>query len=142
MRYRANDVRRRNRRVVAEDEIEVEDDMEMREDASGVNIDPEAYDLMFEASDVAELVSEITGEEVSVEADGNQVVFNVGEDTYTVEADEDDEILECTRVSSKRAIKANTSRAIGKRRPVKASSRMDSRRRRELDTFRRTRRSK
>ena len=44
-----------------------------------VMLDEEATDLLFEADDVAELVAEVTGEDVEVTSDENQVVFAVGE---------------------------------------------------------------
>lgn len=77
-------------------------------------VDVEATDLVFEAEDVAELVAEITGEDVEVTADDTSVEFTVGDDVYTVEAEGDEEIVEMsTRVlrGSKRAVKASTNRA-------------------------------
>lgn len=72
---------------------------------------PEATELLFEAEDVAQLVAEITGEEVSVEADGTTATFEVGEEAFTVEAEEGDEVVESsTRVlRGKRPVKANRS---------------------------------
>ncbi len=74
-------------------------------------IETEVMDLLFEAEDVADLVSEVTGEDVSVEAsdDGESVTFVVGEDEYTVEAEGNEELVE----TSKRMRKTST--------PVKAS---------------------
>jgi hypothetical protein len=54
--------RKRGRRIVADAEVA-----------------PEAMDLLFEAEDVAELVAEVTGDVVEVTADGDEVVFSVGE---------------------------------------------------------------
>ena len=53
----------------------------------------EAAELLFEAEDVAELVAEITGEDVTVEADDTEVTFTVAEETYTCSADDADEII-------------------------------------------------
>lgn len=63
----------------------------------------EATDLLFEVEDVADLVSEITGEDVEVTADESTAEFTVGDDVYTVEADGNEEILEAsTRITAGR----------------------------------------
>lgn len=54
----------------------------------------EVQGLLFEAEDVAELVAEVTGSEVEVTADGNTVTFDIGDESYTVEADGDEEVVE------------------------------------------------
>lgn len=54
----------------------------------------EATDLLFEAEDVAELVSEVTGADVEVTADDTTVTFDVGDASYTVEADGNEETVE------------------------------------------------
>lgn len=59
-----------------------------------VEVDPSATDLLFEAEDVAELLAEATQQPVDVEADGDTVNFTIGEDTFTVEAEGDEEIVE------------------------------------------------
>lgn len=76
-------------------------------------VDAEASDLLFEAEDVAELVAEITGEPVEVTADETTVVFAVGDEEYTVEAEGDEEILESSRMNfrNKRPISASTRRS-------------------------------
>ena len=85
-----------------------------------VMVTPEATDLLFEAEDVAELVAEVTGEEVQVDADDTVVTFAVGEEEYTVEAEGDEEVLESVRkpMRGKASVKANHRTA---RRPVRAS---------------------
>lgn len=75
----------------------------------------EAVDLLFEAEDVAELVAEVTGEDVEVTADDNAVTFDVGDASYTVEAEGTEESVE----SSVRISKT--------RRPVSASTRARTR---------------
>lgn len=111
------------RRVMADEEImEQEIDEIPEEDETVVEIDPEATELVFEAEDVAELVAEVTGEEVSVSVDTDQVVFTVGEDEYTVAPDGDEEILETSRkaLRGKRSVKASksfASRRVG--RPIR-----------------------
>lgn len=78
------------------------------------DVAPEAAELLFQAEDVAELVAEVTGEVVEVEADdqGEAVTFNVGDDAFTVEAEGDEEAVESsTRVSRfKRPVSASTRR--------------------------------
>ena len=72
-----------------------------------VDVAPEATDLLFEAEDVAQLVAEVTGEEVAVEAEGDVVEFTVGEDdVYVVEAEGDEEILESVNLAKGRRNKA------------------------------------
>ena len=96
-------------RVVAEEELDTQVGGE-------AVVEPEASDLLFEAEDVAELVAEITGEDVEVTADEGSVVFAVGEDEYTVEAEGDEEVLEAVRrpLKNKKAVKAS-------RKPVQAT---------------------
>lgn len=57
-------------------------------------IAPEASELIFEVEDVAELVAEITGEDVDVTADENEVTFEVAGETFTCSAEEDIEEVE------------------------------------------------
>ena len=87
--------------VVEEPEVEVEEDIE---------IDPSATELVFETEDVAQLIAEITEEEVAVEADENAVIFTVGDADYTVEPEGDEAILEATKkvLKGKKAISAST----------------------------------
>ena len=96
-------------RVVAEEELDTQVGGE-------AVVEPEASDLLFEAEDVAELVAEITDEDVEVTADQDSVVFAVGDDEYTVEAEGDEEVLEAVRrpLRNKKAVKAS-------RKPVKAT---------------------
>lgn len=96
-------------RVVAEEELDTQVGGE-------AVVEPEASDLLFEAEDVAELVAEITGEDVEVTADEDSVVFAVGDDEYTVEAEGDEEVLEAVRrpLKNKKAVKAS-------RKPVQAT---------------------
>lgn len=102
----------RRRRIVADDEI---------------NVAPEATDLLFEAEDVAELVAEVTGEVVDVTADGDQVVFAIGEgenaEEFTVTAEGDEEVLESSRRAfrGKKTVAASR-RAGASRRRVAAST--------------------
>ena len=85
-------IRRRN--IQADDMIDeaVVDDVPA-EDEAPVDVAPEAMDLLFEAEDVAELVAEITGQDVEVTADEDAVVFSVGDADFTVEPEGDEEIV-------------------------------------------------
>ena len=91
------------------------------EGGGSVNVDPEATELVFETEDVAELVAEITGEDVEVVADENEITFTIGDTDYTVEAEGGEEVLEAsTSVRRRNAIQASR-RAANNRRPVAAS---------------------
>ena len=73
-----------------------------------VEVSPEATELLFEAQDVADLVAEVTGEDVSVEATDEGVEFTVGEDVIFVEPEGDEEMLEAsTKVLGKKAVEAS-----------------------------------
>lgn len=114
---RASRYTRPARAIKAEDEIV--DETEGGAAEADVVVDPEATDLLFEVEDVAELVAEVTGQEVEVTADENQVTFAVGEDSFIVEAEGDEEILESsTRVlKGKKTVKASTRRPARKPAP-------------------------
>lgn len=98
-------MRPRTKRVVAETEI-----------------DESATDLLFEVEDVAQLIAEVTGEDVAVEADGTAVTFDVAGDTFTCEADEETETVESSRkvvgrkpVSAGKTIPASRRKIAGRR---------------------------
>lgn len=107
----------KKRRIVAEAEIDpqmdapVEDvDMPAEDGAGEVTVDDEATDLLFETDDVAQLVAEVTGEDVQVTTDPetDSVVFGIGQDEFTVTPEGDEEILEARRMPKKPAVKAST----------------------------------
>ena len=100
------------RRIVAEETVDApETGVAAPEADADVEVAPEATALLFETEDVAELLSEVTGEPVSVEAkDGDDTIkFTVGENEYTVEPDGDEEILEAARkpLAKKRKVAAS-----------------------------------
>ena len=106
---------RSRRPVKAADETE---DMEMNVDeVDEVNV--EDTDLLFEAEDVAQLLAEVTGEpiDVTVNDDGESVVFAVGDNEFTVQAEGDEEVLETSRrvLKGKKSVKASTARPVGRR---------------------------
>lgn len=76
------------------------------------DVAPEATELLFEAEDVADLVAEVTGEDVDVTADDTTVTFDIGDESYTVEAEGDEEAVESSvRISRrKRTVAASTRR--------------------------------
>lgn len=101
------------------DEAPVVDDVE--DEVEDVEIAPEATELLFEVEDVAELVAEVTGEDVTVDADENVVEFTIGDDeVYTVEPDDDAELVESAKACRK-PVKA--SRRVAKRSIRKTSRR-------------------
>lgn len=101
-------IQRRRKPIRANDDIDV-------------NVPEEASDLLFEAEDVAELVAEVTGQDVDVAVDDDAVTFSVGDEDFTVEADGDEEVLEAsTRVRGTRPVAASQKRVA--RRPIKASA--------------------
>lgn len=107
-RVNANTSYRGRRRIAASEEGGAE---------GGVSVEPGASELVFEAEDVAQLVAEVTGEPVDVTADEDTVTFDVGEESYTVEAEGNEEILEAARrpFRGKRTVAASTNRVGGRR---------------------------
>lgn len=87
--------------------------------AAETEVAPEATELLFETNDVADLVAEVTGQDVEVEATEDAVEFTVGEDTFVIEPEGDEEVLEAaTKVSPRRkTVKASTrsTRTAGRR---------------------------
>ena len=69
----------KRRRIVAEAEIDPQmdapvEDVDMpADDAGDVTVDEEATDLLFETDDVAQLVAEVTGEDVDVTVDDETI---------------------------------------------------------------------
>lgn len=105
------------RRITAAEDVEEQVvDNGAEEGAEGVIVDEGASDLLFEAEDVAELLAEVTGQPIEVTADEGNVVFAVGDDEFTVEAEGNEEILESVRkpLRGKRAVAASTRRPAGR----------------------------
>jgi len=115
------------------DDIDLPDDIDepiddVDVDIDGeVNVDAAASELLFEAEDVAELVSEVSGLPVDVTVDEDEVTFTVGDDTYTVTPEGDEEVVEeSTRVRARRI--AASRRSVRPARRVAASRKVSSRR--------------
>ena len=122
---KASTLRTRKRAVRANDEVVDEVDEEIVDDIDdgGVDVAPEASDLLFEAEDVAELVAEVTGKDVAVTAEEDTVTFEVGDDVFTVEADGDEEALEAS-TRAKRSNKVTASKRVLRRRtPARRAAR-------------------
>lgn len=106
-------------------------EIEEIEEIGTVDVAPEATELVFETEDVAQLVAEVTGEDVEVEADEDSVVFTVGDFDYTVEPEGDEEILEASTkvLRGKKPVRASSRAARARRqgtrarRPVAAGTR-------------------
>ena len=91
------------------------------EEEAEVTVDEAATELLFEAEDVAELVSEVTGLPVDVTVDEDEVVFAVGDDEFTVTPEGDEEIVEQSTRVRKSARKVAASRTVRPTRKVAAS---------------------
>lgn len=70
---------------------------------------PEATELLFETEDVAQLLAEVTDEDVTVDVDDDtdEIVFTVADEEYTVAPDGEEELLEAsTRIMGKKRVSA------------------------------------
>lgn len=119
--------------IKAEDEI-IEDDIideEIPEDVDvgegEVFVDEAASTLLFEAEDVAELVAEITEQdvEVTVDDEADSVTFAVGQEEYTITPEGDEEVVESS-TKKFRSRKVQASKRVNRR--VSASRNVSGRR--------------
>ena len=106
------------------DDIDAPVDAPADVEEADVTVDPEATELLFEAEDVAELISEITELPVDVTVDEDEVVFAVGDDEFTVTPEGDEEIVEQSTRMRKSARIVSASKRMPARRRVAASRRM------------------
>jgi hypothetical protein len=116
---------RKFRSVRADEDIDIDIQEDMPAEG-GATVAPEATDMLFEAEDVAELVAEVSGQEVTVEVDDadDSVIFTVGEEEFTVEPDGEEEIVESSRRVLKNSKAVRASRKVARpARKVAASSR-------------------
>lgn len=120
---------RASQQIKADEDVEDVDDTtpEVVEDTTpdvtedtneDVDVAPEASDLLFETDDVAQLVADVTQQPVDVEVndEDDSVDFTVGDDVYTVTADDADEIVECYH--PKRSSKVSASKKVSSKRRV------------------------
>ena len=96
-----------------------------------VTVDEEASTLLFEAEDVAELISEVTELPVDVTVDDEgegSVTFAVGDEEYIITPEGDEEILEASKIQRSRRVSASAKRTA--RRPARrvSASRRSARR--------------
>ena len=116
---------------IIEDEIideDIPEDVDVEE--TEVFVDEAASTLLFEAEDVAELVAEITEQdvEVTIDDEADSVTFAVGEEEYTITPEGDEEVVE----SSTKKFRSNKVQASEKvNRRVSASRKVSGRRTRK-----------
>lgn len=94
--------RKPSKAVKAEEEIE-------ETGAPETEVAPEATELLFETEDVAQLLAEVTDEDVTVDVDDDteEIVFTVADEEYTVAPDGEEELLEAsTRIMGKKRVSA------------------------------------
>lgn len=114
---------RASQQIKADEDVEDVEDVDTTPDVvedtnEDVDVAPEASDLLFETDDVAQLVADVTQQPVDVEVndENDSVDFTVGDDVYTVEADDADEIVECYH--PKRSNKISASKKVSPKRRV------------------------
>lgn len=91
------------RRILADDDIEEMDVPEMDDTVETA--------LLFEAEDVAELLREVTGKDVDMDADEGVVNFIIDDETFTITPPANTEVVESsTRHRRSRSIRANSAR--------------------------------
>lgn len=100
--------------IKAEEEFEEEFDDggdfedEVIDEVGAVDIDPDAFELLFETADVAELLAEATGAEVVVEENDGVVNFEIGDEIFTITPDGDEEeVMEAISALSRNKVTAS-----------------------------------
>lgn len=111
---------RSKKKIVADDEI-MEQPVDQVED--DVDVEPAAAEMLFEAEDVADILAEVTGQPITVEVadDASQCVIGVGEDEFTIDAEDAEEINEAEPVPEEEPV-AESKKIRGK--AVRASSKL------------------
>lgn len=105
---KASCVTRKPLKAVKADE-EIEEVEETAPEAPEAEVAPEATELLFETEDVAQLLAEVTDEDVTVDVDDDtdEIVFTVADEEYTVAPDGEEELLEAsTRIMGKKRVSA------------------------------------
>lgn len=98
-----------------------------------VDVTPEANEVLFQADDVADVLAEVTGEDVSADIADEEtgaVEFTIGDpedgESYIVEPEGDEEVVETSTKTParKRAVKASARprKTASRKAPVKASN--------------------
>ena len=111
---------RSKKKIVADDEI-----MEKPVDqvAYDVDVEPSAAEMLFEAEDVADILAEVTGQPITVEVadDASQCVIGVGDDEFTIDAEDAEQINEAAPVPEEEPV-AESKKIRGK--AVQAASKL------------------
>ena len=113
---------RASRKAIRADEDFVEDEIidapEADDDVADFGDDEVVEEeILFEASDVAEVLAEVTGEPVdyTVDDETTEVTFTVGDDEVTVTPEGDEEVVEeSTRVRGRKIAASKAKRAARK----------------------------
>lgn len=112
---------RASRKAIRADEDFVEDEIIDAPEADDVaDFDDEEVveeEILFEASDVAEVLAEVTGEPVdyTVDDETTEVTFTVGDEDVTVTPEGDEEVVEeSTRVRGRKIAASKAKRAARK----------------------------
>jgi hypothetical protein len=120
---------RANRRVIRSDEDidtpPVDDEIidDEIDDTDVEDAPAEEAELLFEAADVAEVLSEYSGEPVdyTVDDETTEVTFTIGDDEITITPEGDEEVVEESSRIRRSARKVAASRAARRARRVAAS---------------------
>lgn len=119
-------VRASRKFIKSEDEIEdIDVDIDEGDFEDIPDEEPISEEILFEASDVAEVLAEVTGEPVdyTVDDETTEVTFTVGEEEITVTPEGDEEVVEeSTRVRGRKIAASRRMRKPAKQ--VEASRRM------------------
>ena len=112
---------RNKKKIVADDEIMEKPVDQVADDE--VAVEPAAAEMLFEAEDVADILAEVTGQPITVEVadDASQCVIGVGEDEFTIDAEDAEQINEAEPAPKEEPV-AESKKIRGK--AVKASSKL------------------
>lgn len=111
---------RNKKKIVADDEI-IEKPVDQV--ANDVDVEPSAAEMLFEAEDVADILAEVTGQPITVEVadDASQCVIGVGDDEFTIDAEDAEQINEAAPVPEEEPV-AESKKIRGK--AVQAASKL------------------
>lgn len=112
---------RNKKKIVADDEIMEKPVDQVADDE--VAVEPAAAEMLFEAEDVADILAEVTGQPITVEVadDASQCVIGVGDDEFTIDAEDAEQINEAAPVPEEEPV-AESKKIRGK--AVQASSKL------------------
>lgn len=112
---------RNKKKIVADDEIMEQPVDQVTDD---VDVEPAAAEMLFEAEDVADILAEVTNQPITVEVadDASQCVIGVGDDEFTIDAEDAEVINEDEPAPAEEKPVAESRKIRGK--AVKASSKI------------------